>query len=152
MQGRRELRARACSEHEHRDRRPGPDLLLALDHARSRRRAAIDTRFFICELPAGPGGDSHCGVETVDGVWITPSRAIARFEAGEISLVSVTVEHLKRLAQFSAPAAAAGRIARTKPIRTVNPKRRGERLAQRARRLVTPVLGDAEAGEDAIGR
>jgi 8-oxo-dGTP pyrophosphatase MutT (NUDIX family) len=82
-----------------------------------------DTRFFICELPPGQVA-SHCGVETIDGAWITPARALERFESGEISLVSVTLEHLKRLAQFTTPAAAL-EYARAKPIRTVNPVRRG---------------------------
>jgi len=80
-----------------------------------------DTRFFICELPAGQVA-THCGVETVDGAWMTPARAIARHEAGEISLVSVTLEHLKRLDQFAASEAALA-YARSKPIRTVNPRR-----------------------------
>jgi 8-oxo-dGTP pyrophosphatase MutT (NUDIX family) len=80
-----------------------------------------DTRFFICELPHGQVA-THCGVETVDGAWMTPMRAIERFEAGEISLVSVTLEHLRRLSQFSTPEAALA-YARSKPIRTVNPRR-----------------------------
>ena len=80
-----------------------------------------DTRFFICELPPGQEA-SHCGVETVDGAWITPRRAIERYDAGEISLVSVTLEHLKRLAPFPTPAAAL-EYARAKSIRTVNPHR-----------------------------
>jgi 8-oxo-dGTP pyrophosphatase MutT (NUDIX family) len=80
-----------------------------------------DTRFFTCELPEGQVA-THCGVETVDGAWMTPARAIKRYEAGEISLVSVTLEHLRRLAQFATPEAALA-YARSKPIRTVNPRR-----------------------------
>jgi 8-oxo-dGTP pyrophosphatase MutT (NUDIX family) len=82
-----------------------------------------DTRFFACDLPPGQVA-SHCGVETVDGVWVTPARAIARFEGGEISLVSVTLEHLKRLDRFTTPSAVLD-YARAKPIRTVHSRREG---------------------------
>ena len=41
----------------------------------------FDTRFFMIEDRPGQTA-SHCGVETVDGVWITPAEALRRFEAG----------------------------------------------------------------------
>lgn len=77
----------------------------------------FDTRFFIVEDRPGQTA-SHCGVETVDGVWIKPAEALRRFEAGEITLVSVTVDHLRVLGAYPTTAAAIA-FARTKPIRSV---------------------------------
>jgi 8-oxo-dGTP pyrophosphatase MutT (NUDIX family) len=77
----------------------------------------FDTRFFMVEDRPGQTA-SHCGVETVDGVWITPGEAIRRFEAGEITLVSVTADHLRVLDQFQNSADLMA-FARSKPIRTV---------------------------------
>jgi 8-oxo-dGTP pyrophosphatase MutT (NUDIX family) len=82
---------------------------------RSPRR--FDTRFFVVEDRPGQTA-SHCGVETVDGVWITPGEAIRRFEDGEITLVSVTADHLRVLDQFQTTAELMA-FARSKPIRTV---------------------------------
>jgi 8-oxo-dGTP pyrophosphatase MutT (NUDIX family) len=80
-----------------------------------------DTRFFIVEDRPGQTA-SHCGIETVDGQWLTPSAALRRSEAGEITLVAVTVEHLRALAQHTTVAAALT-FARQKPIRTVLARR-----------------------------
>ncbi len=46
-----------------------------------------------------------------------------RFEAGEIQLVSVTVDHLQLLDRFTSTAELLA-FARTKPIRTVRARRR----------------------------
>jgi len=82
-----------------------------------------DTRFFVGEMPEGQVA-THCGLETVDGVWISPRAALARYEAGSMVLVSVTRDHLIRLSEFSTPAALV-QFARVKRIRTVNARRRG---------------------------
>ncbi len=81
-----------------------------------------DTRFFVCELPDGQEA-THCGVETVDGIWISPSQAIERHDQGTMTLVSVTRDHLERLATCETVDALA-EFARRKGIRTVNPRRR----------------------------
>jgi len=81
----------------------------------------FDTRFFMIEDLPGQTA-SHCGVETVDGVWIRPGEAVRRFEAGEIQLVSVTVDHLQLLDTFDSTADLLA-FARTKPIRTVRARR-----------------------------
>lgn len=82
----------------------------------------FDTRFFtIQDIPGQTA--SHCGVETVDGIWIAPSEAVRRFEAGEIQLVSVTVDHLQLLDRFDSTAELLA-FARAKPIRTVRARRR----------------------------
>ena len=81
----------------------------------------FDTRFFMIEDRPGQTA-SHCGVETVDGVWITPAEALDRFEAGEITLVSVTVDHLRVLKNYASTAELLA-FARSKPIRSVKARR-----------------------------
>ena len=81
----------------------------------------FDTRFFMIEDRPGQTA-SHCGVETVDGVWITPAEALRRFEDGEITLVSVTVDHLKVLKNYASTADLIA-FGRSKPIRRVKARR-----------------------------
>jgi 8-oxo-dGTP pyrophosphatase MutT (NUDIX family) len=81
----------------------------------------FDTRFFMIEDRPGQVA-SHCGVETVDGIWTTPSDLLARFDRGELTLVSVTVDHLRLLATFGSAAELLA-FARSKPIRTVRARR-----------------------------
>jgi 8-oxo-dGTP pyrophosphatase MutT (NUDIX family) len=81
----------------------------------------FDTRFFMIEDRPGQTA-SHCGVETVDGVWTTPADALRRFEADEITLVSVTVDHLRVLDAYRSTADLL-EFARSKPIRTVKARR-----------------------------
>lgn len=82
----------------------------------------FDTRFFVLEQPDGQEA-SHCGVETVEGAWMTPAAAIERFERGEIALVMVTLDHLRLLSRFGSVAELLA-FARTKLIRTICPRRR----------------------------
>ena len=81
----------------------------------------FDTRFFTIEDRPGQTA-SHCGVETVDGVWITPAEALRRFEAEEITLVSVTADHLRVLSAYRSTADLL-EYARSKPIRSVRARR-----------------------------
>lgn len=81
----------------------------------------FDTRFFMIEDRPGQTA-SHCGVETVDGAWITPAEALRRFEDGEITLVSVTVDHLRVLKNYASTADLLA-FARTKRIRSVKARR-----------------------------
>jgi 8-oxo-dGTP pyrophosphatase MutT (NUDIX family) len=81
-----------------------------------------DTRFFMVEDRPGQTA-SHCGVETVDGVWITPGDALRRSESGEIQLVSVTVDHLRLLGTFLSTGDLLA-FARAKPVRSVRARRR----------------------------
>jgi 8-oxo-dGTP pyrophosphatase MutT (NUDIX family) len=80
-----------------------------------------DTRFFVMLDRPGQTA-SHCGIETVDGQWLTPADALRRSEAGEITLVAVTVDHLRVLARYGTTASALA-FARQKPIRTVLARR-----------------------------
>jgi glyoxylase-like metal-dependent hydrolase (beta-lactamase superfamily II)/8-oxo-dGTP pyrophosphatase MutT (NUDIX family) len=63
--------------------------------ARSRR---YSTRFFVALAPAGQVG-SHDAGETVSHTWIRPAEALARSEAGTLTLVNATRDALSRLAQ-----------------------------------------------------
>jgi 8-oxo-dGTP pyrophosphatase MutT (NUDIX family) len=81
----------------------------------------FDTRFFMIDDRPGQIA-SHCGVETIDGLWIAPSEALRHFEAGEITLVSVTVDHLRVLDTFQSAAELLA-FARSKPIRSVRARR-----------------------------
>ncbi|MCC6177753.1 MAG: hypothetical protein IT305_20820 [Chloroflexi bacterium] len=77
----------------------------------------FDTRFFVALLPRGQAA-SHCGIETVDGVWIAPADALERYERGDFRLMIVQVEHLRVLAKLTSVEEALT-LARDKPIRTV---------------------------------
>jgi 8-oxo-dGTP pyrophosphatase MutT (NUDIX family) len=70
----------------------------------------FDTRFFMVEDRPGQTA-SHCGVETIDGAWVTPAETLARFGRGEITFGS---------------AADLLAFARTKSIRTVRARRSPE--------------------------
>tara|TARA_A100001037_G_scaffold227646_1_gene205640 strand:- start:1427 stop:2173 length:747 start_codon:yes stop_codon:yes gene_type:complete len=61
------------------------------------RPRRFDTRFFIADAPPSQAGQ-HDEKETVDSVWITPEQALARNDAQEFGLMSVTRAQLKGLA------------------------------------------------------
>ena len=75
----------------------------------------FDTRFFLAELPRGQSA-LHDTIETSEGVWLTPARALEP----DYHTLFPTSEHLKRLAVFQVVADLM-EFARTKPIRTVRP-------------------------------
>jgi 8-oxo-dGTP pyrophosphatase MutT (NUDIX family) len=89
----------------------------------------FDTRFFVAEMPPGQRAPD-CGIETFDGLWLSPHEALRRYAAGELPLVFPTRMHLQRL---TAPASLAELIelARTKPIATVQATRPGEGVVAR---------------------
>ncbi len=59
-----------------------------------------NTHFFLARAPDGAAAaaDEH---ETHDGLWIAPTDALARNEAGDLHLVYPTVKHLERLTRFA---------------------------------------------------
>ena len=79
----------------------------------------FDTRFFAVELPSGQEA-IHCGVETTDGAWMTPSAALGRAAAGEIKLMQPTEAVLRAFAR-SGSAEDAIVWAASKEIRSVHP-------------------------------
>ncbi|MBH79079.1 MAG: NUDIX hydrolase [Gammaproteobacteria bacterium] len=60
------------------------------------RPRRFDTRFFIADAPPSQTGQ-HDEKETVDSVWITPEEALARHDAEEFGLMSVTRAQLEGL-------------------------------------------------------
>jgi 8-oxo-dGTP pyrophosphatase MutT (NUDIX family) len=63
----------------------------------------FDTRFFVAEVPPNQAV-SHDEAETVESIWATPSDALTRGAAGEITLLIPTIANLEALAPFSSVA------------------------------------------------
>jgi 8-oxo-dGTP pyrophosphatase MutT (NUDIX family) len=79
----------------------------------------FDTHFFIAPMPSGQQA-AHDRLETTDGVWIAPERALARFAQGEFPLVFATIHQLQDLTGLSSIRDAHDRFTAT-PVRTVQP-------------------------------
>jgi len=62
-----------------------------------------DTRFFVAAAPSGQVAH-HDDSETIATIWVRPSDALARFEAGEIELLPPTIDNLEKLAVHSSTA------------------------------------------------
>ncbi len=58
-----------------------------------------DTRFFITVAPSGQIA-SHDDGETIANIWIRPTEALARQEAGEIELLPPTIANLRNLQDY----------------------------------------------------
>ncbi|MGH9097760.1 MAG: NUDIX hydrolase [Acidimicrobiales bacterium] len=58
-----------------------------------------DTRFFITTAPTGQVA-RHDDGETIASIWVRPTDALARYQAGEIELVPPTVDSLQRISRF----------------------------------------------------
>jgi 8-oxo-dGTP pyrophosphatase MutT (NUDIX family) len=98
----------------------------------------FDTHFLIVAAPIAQLG-AHDGSESVEGLWITPQRALAEAAAGTRTLVFATQMNLRKLERHATVAEAIA-AARLSPVVTVTPE--VERLSQGRRRLRIP----AEAG------
>lgn len=59
-----------------------------------------DTRFFVGRAPGGQPL-AHDGSEVVGAEWTTPAAALARLEAGELSMLPPTSESLRWLSEFA---------------------------------------------------
>jgi 8-oxo-dGTP pyrophosphatase MutT (NUDIX family) len=62
-----------------------------------------DTRFFTACVPPGQTA-IHDDYETVETVWIRPSDALERSEAGEVDLIFPTIKNLQAISRFSTSA------------------------------------------------
>jgi 8-oxo-dGTP pyrophosphatase MutT (NUDIX family) len=60
----------------------------------------FDTHFFVTTAPEEQQA-AHDRLETSEGVWISPSDALTRFERSEFPLVFATIYQLRELAAFS---------------------------------------------------
>ena len=59
-----------------------------------------DTRFFVTAAPPGQVAHHDEG-ETIATIWVRPTDALARFEAGEIELLPPTIDNLEKLGVHS---------------------------------------------------
>jgi 8-oxo-dGTP pyrophosphatase MutT (NUDIX family) len=59
----------------------------------------FDTHFFLTTAPSEQRA-AHDRLETSEGVWISPTEALARFERKEFPLVFATIYQLRELAMF----------------------------------------------------
>ncbi|MBO0765603.1 MAG: NUDIX hydrolase [Hyphomicrobiaceae bacterium] len=80
----------------------------------------FDTHFFLIAAPVSQLG-AHDGGESVEGLWIAPSRALAEAEAGARTLVFATRMNLTKLARYRTVAEAVA-ATRATPVVTVVPK------------------------------
>jgi 8-oxo-dGTP pyrophosphatase MutT (NUDIX family) len=80
----------------------------------------FDTHFFLVAAPVSQLG-AHDGAESVEGLWITPSQALAEAKAGSRTLVFATRMNLVKLAGYSTVAEAVA-ATRATPIVTVVPR------------------------------
>lgn len=80
-----------------------------------------DTRFFVTALPPGqiPVHDDH---ETTDTVWVRPTEALARAEAGEFDLIFPTIKNLEAIARFTTSAELLAAAAAIERVPTVLPR------------------------------
>jgi 8-oxo-dGTP pyrophosphatase MutT (NUDIX family) len=80
----------------------------------------FDTHFFLVAAPVSQLG-AHDGGESVEGLWIAPSQALAEAESGRRTLVFATRMNLTKLARYASVAEAVA-ATRAKPIVTVVPR------------------------------
>ncbi|MGZ3716173.1 MAG: MBL fold metallo-hydrolase, partial [Ktedonobacterales bacterium] len=80
----------------------------------------FDTHFFLTEMPAGQEA-AHDQLETTAGTWISPEEALARYEAGNFTLVFATIHQLRALSGLASVAAARKRFSGAPP-RTIMPR------------------------------
>lgn len=69
----------------------------------------FDTRFYVTRLP-GSQEPLHDAVETTDGLWVSPGRALRRYRDGSFPLVFATEKHLERMSHFPTVHALVGAI------------------------------------------
>ena len=84
------------------------------------RPKRFDTHFFLALTPEDQVG-AHDGHESVDSVWISPSRALEEVTAGTYKMVFPTYLNLVKLGRSLTPAAALAAAAAA-PLVTVQPE------------------------------
>jgi 8-oxo-dGTP pyrophosphatase MutT (NUDIX family) len=97
---------------------PAFDLLVPFSHwvTPAVLAARFDTRFFVASMPPGQSA-LHDTIETSEGVWLTPSRALE----ADYHTVYATAHHLRRLSTFRSVDALLA-FTYAKPIKTVQPE------------------------------
>jgi hypothetical protein len=97
----------------------------------------FDTHFFLIAAPVVQLG-AHDGGEAVEGLWITPQRALTDAEAGSRTLVFATRMNLSKLARYRTVAEAVT-ATRSRPVVTVTP---GVKSTPEGRWLQIPAEAD----------
>jgi hypothetical protein len=64
----------------------------------------------------------HDEVETIDHMWVTPSDALARHDAGEIELVFPTVWNLRLLTRYATMAELVASMSNLQAVPTIRPE------------------------------
>lgn len=80
----------------------------------------FDTHFFLAAMPPGQQA-AHDRLETTDGVWIAPERALTRYAQGEFPLVFATIHQLQELIGLASIADARERFSAA-TVRIVQPR------------------------------
>jgi 8-oxo-dGTP pyrophosphatase MutT (NUDIX family) len=60
----------------------------------------FDTRFLLARMPKNQA-PIHDSIEMTESLWVSPAKALAGFEAGEILLMPPTLKTIEELAEFS---------------------------------------------------
>ena len=82
-----------------------------------------DVRFFLAEAPAGQAA-IHDGMELMEHIWLTPSRALEEYEKGKIGMVLPQIMTLEEISRFrTVEAAVASAKARRVPANLTKIKR-----------------------------
>jgi 8-oxo-dGTP pyrophosphatase MutT (NUDIX family) len=108
----------------------------------------FDTRFFVARAPVGqePLHDDH---ETIASLWVRPTDALARQEAGELQMITPTITHLQYLEGFATTEAAMADAATIRHPPTVLPE-----LLPKAEGVAVVMPGDpgyGQAGQSSVG-
>ncbi len=64
------------------------------------RPRRFDTRFFITQAPAKQAGE-HDGTETVDSLWISPSKALELHARDKFGMMAVTARQLTAFSEYN---------------------------------------------------
>jgi 8-oxo-dGTP pyrophosphatase MutT (NUDIX family) len=81
----------------------------------------FDTRFYLVPAPASQSS-THDDGETIDSLWTRPADALARAEAGELTMMPPTVKNLQMLSRFGSVAEAMAAAAAMPPPTVILPK------------------------------
>ncbi|MEE9437139.1 MAG: NUDIX hydrolase [Candidatus Adiutricales bacterium] len=88
----------------------------------------FDTRFLLARMPKNQA-PIHDSIEMTESLWVSPAKALAGFEAGEILLMPPTLKTIEELAEFSSL---------------------GHLFASASTKEIYPILPQGEAGPDGV--
>ena len=109
-----------------------------------RERKRFDTRFFLARAPAGQLA-RHCEIESTEGEWMSPARALERYRARDIELVPPTIATLETLSRFTSVDGALAAFLDT-PIPSILPK---ITMVEETFTILYPGDSDYESGQAA---